>query len=129
MKIHTVRKGESPKSIAAQYDLCEDYLRRSNELECERCCVGEELLILQPTRTHRIARAETVERLAMRFGTKAYDVYTKNPWIHERGLQIGDTVALKYSDKKLGGAVANGFFYKGCTKGRRKLLFCVCQAK
>ena len=50
MKIHTYKSGESIKDIAKKYGISEECLRESNRLPVGEAAIGEELLVLTPTR-------------------------------------------------------------------------------
>ncbi len=114
MHLHIRRNNESIKAIAEGYGVWEDNLRRINGIVEGEPAVGEELLVLTPTRCYTVQPGDSVERIALRFGVRKNDIFTNNPWIKENGLRTGDRLALKYSDPPIGMAVANGYFYKGC---------------
>ncbi len=115
MYIHTLKSGETISDVAKKYGVSEATLRANNSLGDERLAVGEELLVLTPTRTYTVKRGDTPERLSLRFGITRRELYAQNPVICERGLMPGDEVALKYDDTPYGMGVSNGYFYKGCS--------------
>ena len=120
MRIHTVKGNEKISDIAREYGIDEEILRMNNELEHGEATVGEELLILTPTRTYTVRRGDTAERLALRFGVRRRDIMAMNPWIEDEGLVTGRLLALKYDQKYYGMAAANGYFYNGCSIGELK---------
>lgn len=125
MQIHIKRTGESIKDIAEGYGVWEENLRRINEISNGEAADGEELLVLTPTRSYTVQHGDTLERIAMRFGIRKRDILAQNPWISEENIKTGDRLALKYGAPSFGMAVANGYFYKGCSEEalRRALPF------
>ena len=120
MHIHTVKPEERVADIAKEYGVNEDILRRNNELYDGECAVGEELLILTPTRTYTVRRGDSAERLALRFGVRRRDMAAMNPQIEYEGLVPGQTLALRYGDRSYGMAAANGYYYSGCSPEQLK---------
>lgn len=116
MRIHQVENGESTKDILNTYNIKEDALRKINALYKGDPCVGEELLIQTPTRTYTSVYGDTVDRIGLRFGVRKRDIMAMNPWINSSSLNIGEHLTLKTSDVKQGMALANGYYFKGCTK-------------
>ena len=116
MQIHIKSHDESLKDIAEKYGVSEDNIRNINELYEGEATDGEELLILIPTRSYTVQYGDTPERIAIRFGIRREDIYSLNPWIINSDPKPGQTLALKYGERSSGMAVANGYFYKGCTR-------------
>lgn len=115
MQIHIKSPDERVRDIAENYGINEENIRMINELSDAEPADGEELLILIPTRSYTVQYGDTPERIALRFGIRKSDIYSLNPWIREGEIKPGQTLALKYGEHPLGMAVANGYFYKGCT--------------
>lgn len=115
MQIHNVKPGETVEEIAKQYTVKEESIRITNELNALSPAPGEELLILIPTRTYTVQYGDTPERICLRFGIRSNDIEGLNPQIDGK-LRIGEEITLRYADRPLGMAVANGYFYKGCTE-------------
>lgn len=120
MKIHTLKDGESLANVAYEYGVSEDSIRINNELESAEPVVGDELLILIPTRTYTLKRGDTPERLSLRFGVRPSELISMNPGLAESGFVPGRTVALKYDTRKYGMAASNGYFYRGCDETHLK---------
>ena len=118
MQIHITREGESVKDIAEQYGLSEDNIRANNALFNEEPTVGEELLVLMPTRTYTTKRGDSLERISLRFGTRKRDILAMNPHLCTDSICAGQTITLRSSERPYGMAVANGYFYTGCTKDK-----------
>ncbi|MBQ8302503.1 MAG: LysM peptidoglycan-binding domain-containing protein [Clostridia bacterium] len=115
MKIHTTSAGEGLKEIAELYEVSEENIRNVNELSNSQPALGEELLIIKPTRTYRVQFGDTPERIALRFGVRKEELFQNNPWIIGRTLKEGEELTLKASEKPCGMAVSNGYFYKDCS--------------
>lgn len=117
MQIHTVKRGETVADIAREYGIEVGVLESCNGLmRGERPTVGEELLVLTPTRTYKARRGDTAERLSMRFGIRRGELFGMNPGLCH-GLSEGDTVILKYDERSHGMAASNAYMYSGCGTG------------
>ncbi len=118
MKIHTCKEGERLSDIAKQYGVTEENIIMANIPGCENPTAGEELLILTPTRTYRLRKGDSIERLCLRFGVRNCDIFSWNPWIAEEGLTPGRTANLRFDEKIYGMAPANGCLYPGFDRKR-----------
>ena len=116
MQIHTTSQNETVAEIAEKYTVSEDNIRNINSLGEDEAAVGEELLILIPTRSYTVQYGDTPERIALRFGVAPADITAMNPWTMGRELEVGEEIALKYDGRPYGMSAANGYFYKGCTE-------------
>ena len=117
MHIHTVNEGESVFSIAKQYTVSPISIIENNGLENpDRLTVGEELLVLIPSRTYVAKNGDTVSSIARRFGIRKSELYANNPALMgKEGVYDGQLLALKYGDARLGMGASNGYFFKGCS--------------
>ena len=115
MKIHTTKCGETLSDIAKEYEVTEESIKKINNIS-NVLTTGEELLIKIPTRTYKTVYGDTPERIALRFGIRIGELYSLNPWISGRNLEVGETITLKCAGRKKGMSVANGYFYQGCRK-------------
>lgn len=122
MQIHITREGESIRDIAAQYGVSEDNIRANNGLFNDEPAIGEELLVLIPTRTYTAKRGDSIDRISLRFGTRKRDILAMNPHLVTDSISAGQTITLRSSERPYGMAVANGYFYKGCTKERLEMI-------
>ncbi len=113
--IHTVKENESLGDIAKEYEVSRESIKRNNGLAGEKLCVGEELLIIVPTRTYRARYGDTAERICLRFGIRKNDLYSMNPTLSETGIREGDTLALRYGTRNHGMAASAGYFFSGCS--------------
>lgn len=120
MQIHTCKTGERLKDIASLYGISEKYLRDINDIPTGEAADGEELLILVPTRTHKVRHGDSLERLCLRFGVRRGDIMAQNPTLYEKGLVAGDVLGIKCGEKLYGAAPTNGYFYRGCDEEKLK---------
>ena len=115
MHIHTVSEKETVSSIAREYGIAPEVLMRCNGIGAdEAVAVGEELLVLTPTRTVRAKAEDTPEMLSMRFGISRSELYGMNPGLAD-GITEGDTVVLSFGERTHGIAASCAYFYSGCT--------------
>lgn len=122
MKIHTYKSGESIKDIAKKYGISEECLRECNNIPSGEAAIGEELLIIVPTRTYTVARGDSLERLCLRFGVRRIDILAQNPWVSECGLTPGKTLNLKCGERLYGTAPTNGYIYRGYDPRRLQIM-------
>lgn len=116
MKIHTVKKGDTIGKIAEEYGITEEHLREINGIVRTDVTVGEDLLILCPTRTHTARSDDTIERICLRYRIRKSDILALNPKIDGEKIKAGKTIVLKYDERTHGMAVTNGYIYKGCSE-------------
>lgn len=117
MKIHTVNRGEKIRNIADKYGAGEENLRLINEIPHGEATEGEELLIITPTRTHRLRGGESVSGIAHRYGVEERELYLMNPWLSESGGRQGDVITIRWGEEPLGGSLGVGYVYRGCEAG------------
>ncbi len=120
MQIHTVKEDESIYSVAADYGISPIKLAENNGLDTRaRLMVGEELLILIPTRMTTARRGDTLHRIAERFSVRECDLLAINPELMGRGrLYDGQPIAIRYGEPLWGMGIGNGYFYRGCSEER-----------
>ena len=118
MQVHRVRRGESIFGIAREYAVSPAGIIQTNGLENpDALAVGEELLILRPSRTYTASAGDTVGIVARRFGIKRDDIFASNPQLLcDDRLYEGQILALGYSDSRLGMAASNGCLYRDCSE-------------
>ncbi len=121
MKIHTVKTGESLSSIAKMHGTEEEMIRRDNGLLSDALTVGEELLILTPTRTYEPRKYESADGISMRFGISKSELCAANPMPAANGSDFG-IMALRYPERPYGSAATNGYFYRGCSIEKLKCM-------
>ena len=118
MQVHTVKRGESIFGIAREYAVSPRGIIETNGLENpDVLAIGEELLILRPSRNYTASAGDTVGLVARRFGIKREDIFAKNPQLLcDDRLYDGQLLALGYGDARLGMAASNGYLYPGYDK-------------
>ena len=114
MQIHTMKDSECLSDIAKEYGVCEDSLKINNGI-ADAPALGEELLVLTPTRTHTLGATDTPERMMLRFGVTRRSLLTCNPQLATEAPEAGDTLIIRYSEPPYGMGVANGTVYRGCS--------------
>ena len=123
MQIHTVAPGDTLFKIARRYSTSPMKIIENNELENpDRLSVGQELLILTPTRTYTVRGADTLMRIADRFGVKYESLLANNPYLYGGDrIYPGQILAIKYDTPTYGLACTNGYFFKGTSEDRLSL--------
>ena len=118
MHIHTVKRGESIFGIAREYAVSPAGIIEYNGLENpDVLAVGEELLILTPTRSYTAHPGDTVGSVARRFGISREEIFSANPaLLGDDRLYDGRQIALGYGDARLGMAASNGYLYRDSTE-------------
>lgn len=122
MQIHTINDGESVKDIAEEYGVSEDNIRANNGLGTDEVTVGEQLLVLIPTRSYTARAGDSLDRISLRFGIRKSDIIAMNPNLSLGKLKCGQTITLRSSARPYGMSVGNGYFYKGCSEDRLRTL-------
>ncbi len=118
MKIHTVEPGDTLSEIAKKHGTSVEMIKRDNRLDSDFITVGEQLLILTPTRTYLPKRSDSLSGISHRFGIKESELFASNPGVGDE-IGAGRIMALKYEPRPYGSAAANGYYYRGC--GTQKL--------
>lgn len=127
MRIHRVKEGECLADVAESYGVDERFIAICNETQKgERLSVGEELLILTPTRTYKARLGDSLARVSLRFGVPTGELYRMNPHIEGDELREGEFVAVRRDERPYGIGAANGIYYKGCSMEKlgRAMHFC-----
>lgn len=119
MRIHTVKEGETLSDIARLYSVDKETIAQNNGLGSRMPRAGEELLVLTPTRTYRVQRNDSLERIALRFGLKKSELLAANPEA-ARGIKEGELLVLRYGERTFGMAATLGTLYSGY--GRERLV-------
>lgn len=113
MKIHETKENETLTEIAEIYGINEDYLASINGVEERAISIGEELLVLCPTRIHTAKHGDTLERLCMRYRVRKCDLIAQNPELCTDKFEPGQRIALKLGERSHGMAATNGYIYRG----------------
>ena len=117
MQIHTVREGESVFHIARQYDTSALTIIANNALIYpDRLVVGEQLVILRPTRTHTVRGTETLSEIAKRYEIRQSELVRNNPTLLcNPTVHPGQLIALRYAPPKGGMSAGLGYVREGTT--------------
>ena len=116
MQIHTVEAGETLYTIARRYSLPVTKILSDNGLISDRLTVGDELLILTPTRTVTVRGGDTIESISKRFDIKPRAILTQNPCLlGKKRLRPGQVLTVKQDTAFIGSASALGIIKKGCS--------------
>lgn len=115
MFIHTVENGDTVFKIARKYATSPMKIIENNALENpDMLSVGEQLLILTPTRTYTVRGADTLARIARRFGVRRELLLANNPYLcGEDKTYPSEVLAIKYDAPTFGAIAANGYCFKG----------------
>ena len=120
MFIHTVKSGDTIFKIARAYSTSPMKIIENNGIENpDLLTVGEELLILTPTRTYTVRGTDTLQKIARRFGVKKNTLLANNPLLcGEDRIYPGQILAVKYDAPSFATVAANGYCFRGYDKER-----------
>ena len=115
MQIHTVKEGDCLYSIARKYEVPVTKILADNDLCTDRLTIGDELIIMTPTRTLSVRGGDTLDGICKRFGVKERDVLALNPSLMgKRKLRPGQILTVKQKSSYIGVGSAVGIAEKGC---------------
>lgn len=101
MKIHTVERGESIRSVAELYGVPESRILFDNELDPHhRLYPGQTLIIGEPTCTDSVRGGDTLERIAKRNDTDVLTLLQNNPHLAAAGLLPSQPLNIAYDRKE-----------------------------
>lgn len=101
MKIHTVERGESIRSVAELYGVPESRILFDNELDPHRKLYhGQTLIIGEPTCTDSVRGGDTLERIAKRNDTDVLTMLQNNPHLAAAGLLPSQPLNIAYDRKE-----------------------------
>lgn len=113
MNIYTVKRGDSVFSVARQFGVPASRIITDNFLSNPaRLTIGQELVILFPTRTHTIRGGETLMSVANEYGISLNAIYRNNPVLN--GIDTvfpGQVLNISYEAPPLGKIITNGYAY------------------
>ena len=121
MNIHIVCPDKGISACCDEYSVNEENIRKINEIEKGEAAPGEDMLILMPTRSYRTAYGDTMERIAMRFGISKRELLCSNPWLTRGEPKTGESVTLRYGERRHGMKVANGYYHEGCSDDKLRM--------
>ena len=113
MVIHTVRAGQTPFSIAAEYGVNPTRMMLNNGYTINTPLVtGQSLVILFPDIVHTVAEGETLSDIANLYGINKNQIYRNN---YELGgfsnLYPGKQLVISYQDEKLRSIYVSAYSY------------------
>lgn len=99
---YTVKSGDSPLSIAIEFDTSVELIMRANNIFDPRSLqIGQELVIPPagsepdtPSTIYQVERGDTISRLAKVYGSTIADIIAANPEIDPDALSIGQTIVI-----------------------------------
>ncbi len=114
MIIHRVEEGDTLNNIASRYGVSVYNLLANNGLSLDvPLVIGQTVVVLIPTLTHTVRRGETLIGIANAYGISLNQLYRNNPQLNARSeISEGQSLFIRYSDEKLGGAEINGYAYE-----------------
>lgn len=119
MIIHTIKPGENLYGIARKYSVPATKIWGDNDLWGDRITVGDELLVLIPTRTETVRAKDTLEGFSKRFGVRKEALLMANPALMGRDrLRPGQVITIKHDQPTMGIGSTLGFISKGCSRER-----------
>ncbi len=124
MQIHTVKSGETVYSIAREYGTSPTKLIENNGItNPDRLTVGEELLIILPTRTYSVTKRDTLPEIGRRFSVSRESLMRANPSLAgTEKLYPEQILAIKYEAPSHSIALINGYLYSGFKWDRLELM-------
>ncbi len=113
MEIYIVKSGDTPESIAQQYNIPTFVLTMLNNLDqIPNLVVGQALLILRPLRYHTVQPNETLYSIAQSYGIDLNTIYRNNPNLGGRPLLYpGQTLVIEFERNPLRQIDVNGYAY------------------
>lgn len=113
MIIHIVSPGETVYTIAQNYGVSVQRLIFDNQLNSSgQLVVGQSLVVLIPQIIHIVVSGESIYSIAEEYKISFIDIIRNNPYLSQnQELSPGDTIVIKYNDKKIGSIKVNGYAY------------------
>lgn len=105
-QLHVVEAGDTPLSIAIQYDVTPEILMRFNRIfNPSGLQIGQELFIPNgdelpelaieaPTALHNVSAGDTLLALTYRYGSTVEEIMELNPDLDPTALQIGEQIII-----------------------------------
>jgi LysM repeat protein len=122
MHVHTTDAHDTIFKIARLYSVQPTKILEDNGLSSDRLAAGEELLILNPTRTVTVRGGESLSALGKRFGVKRSSLIANNPSLRGSDeLRPGHILSVKFDTPPLGVASAVGIYTKGTSRSKLNL--------
>ena len=115
MIIHVVKPGENLYEIARLYGVSYNKIASDNELtDPNQLVVGQTLVILQGTRSHKILPGESLYSISKLYGTTIANLYAANPILNSSIiLYPGQIINIPPPTQKLGSIEVNAYALPG----------------
>lgn len=113
MIIHVVRPGESVYSIGRLYRVAPNKIIADNQLSNpEQLVVGQSLVVLEGTRTHRVVQGESLYTISRDYRVPVSAILQANPTVTNPALiSPGQIITIPPSTVKLGTIEVNGYAF------------------
>lgn len=117
MQLHTVKYDETLYTIARKYSIPATKILADNDLAGDRLTIGDELVILKPTKTITVKGGDTLDSVAKRFNVRKSAVIRDNPSLLGRDkLRPGQILTVKQENVKIGAGSVLGYAKKGVAR-------------
>jgi len=119
MQIHTVTKLDTLYTIARKYSVPVTKILADNDLAGDRLTIGDELVILKPTKTVTVKGGDTLDLISERFGIRKSSIIRDNPCLFgKENLRPGQILTVKQDEIKIGAGSVLGYVKKGCRRDK-----------
>lgn len=112
--IYVVKPGDTLNSVARTFGVSPSRLISDNGLENPGALVpGQALAVLIPDTVYTVKRGDTLYSIARTFGVGVDVLFRNNPTlVFQQDLEIGQTLAISYTEKPTQTARVNGYAYE-----------------
>ena len=119
MQIHTVTKNDTLYTIARKYSIPATKILADNDLAGDRLTIGDELIILKPTKTVTVKGGDTLDSISKRFGVRKSAIIRDNPCLFgKEKLRPGQILTVKQDEIKIGSGSVLAYAEKGCRRDK-----------
>lgn len=119
MQIHTVTKNDTLYTIGRKYSIPATKILTDNDLCTDRLTIGEEIVILKPTKTVTVKGGDTLDLISKRFGVRKSSIIRDNPCLlGKEKLRPGQILTVKQEEIKIGAGSVLGYAEKGCRRDK-----------
>lgn len=117
--LYTVQPGDQLSALARRFGVSQERLRSDNGLAGDQPLVpGQALVVLRPTRVHRVKAGETLWGIARETGVPLRRLLQYNPTLAQgHPLQPGDLLALALEGEGNGTLPMGGYAYPHTARG------------
>jgi len=102
MIIHVVQPSETINSISEYYKIPVDRLILENGItNPENLAIGQTIVIVQPETLHTVQAGDSLESIAMQYGTTPMELLRNNPYLSDMEfLYPGETIVISYQTNR-----------------------------